>query len=610
MKIPADGNGAPHGMGQSRADRWAGRGILRHLNVLGFCFAILLMLAIGFVVYRNTQALIENARNVAHTLEVLSQLENVISAVHDFEAGSRGYALTGDMSFLGSIFTSTASVIRDEQRLRDLTADNASQQERLNNLESLVTQRIAFARRTVDSRNEGGLTAAAEVVATGEGKDLTESINATIRAMTHEEERVLAQRREEEEAGTAAALAWLGIGLIVVLCTLVGVYLLLRREISQRKRNELALERSEEENRLLLQNLNAGVMVHGADTRVLLCNQQALQMLGLSAEQVLGKTTGELGWTLVHEDGTPLAEEEYPVTRVLATREPLQGQIIGAERDGSHGRVWMLVNAFADLNGREQHLRAVVTLVDITAYLQARKERDRIFTQSVDMLVVASFDGFFKEFSPSVKKTLGWTPEEMLDRPFLDFVHPDDRESTLQAVSNQTKGHAVHGFDNRYLCKDGTYKWISWNSFPHVDDQLMFAIARDITDKKKTETEINELNARLEGRARELESANHELEAFSYSVSHDLRAPLRHINGFLDLLQKSVGGALRQDAQRYLGIIKDSARQMGILIDDLLAFSQIGRAQLNAGPVPLDAVVAEVISDLAHEASGLVNAAT
>jgi PAS domain S-box-containing protein len=578
--------------------------MLRYLNTIGFCFSILLLLVIGAAVYRNTQGLIKSARRVAHTQEVLTQLVNVLSAVYDLEAGSRGYALTGDISYLDPLFTSMGSVMQDEQRLRDLTSDNASQQERLNVLESLVTQRIAAARKTVSSRNEGGLTAAAEVVATGEGKSLTETISTTIRAMTQEEQRLLAQRRVEEEASTAATLRWMGIGLILVMCVLVGVYLLLRREISHRRRNELALERSEEENRLLVQNLSAGVMVHGPDTRVLLCNQQALEMLGLSADQVLGKTTGELGCTFVHEDGTPLAEEEYPVTRVLATREPFQCQIIGAERAGIRGRVWMLVSAFADLVAHRRHMQVVVTLVDITAYLEARKDRDRIFTQSIDMLVVSSFDGFFKEFSPSVKQTLGWTPEEMLEKPFLDYVHPDDRESTLQAVSDQSTGQTVHGFDNRYLCKDGTYKWISWNSFPSVDEQLMFAIARDVTDKKKAETEIKELNASLERRARELEAANKELEAFSYSVSHDLRAPLRHINGFLELLQKSAGGALREDAQRFLGIIKDSAKQMGVLIDDLLAFSRIGRAPLNAGPVPLGAVVAEVISDLAHEASG------
>ena len=356
VNIPTDGSGAPQFIvAQARADRWMSRGIFRYLNVIGFCFAILLLLVIGVALYRNTQGLIKSARWVAHTQEVLTQLVNTLSAVYDLEAGSRGYALTGATSYLDPVFLSMESVIQYEKKLRGLTADNASQQERLDILEPLVTQRIAITRRTISSREQGGLAAAAEVVTTGDGKGVTESIGKTIRAMTQEEERLLVQRRAEEEASTAAALAWMAVGLILAVLVFVGVYTLLRREISHRRRNELALERSEEENRLLVQTLSA---------------------------------------------------------------------------------------------------------------------------------------------------------------------------------------------------------------------------------------------------------ANRELEAFSYSVSHDLRAPLRHISGFLDLFEKSAGESLDQKAGRYLGIIKDSTRQMGVLIDDLLAFARIGRAPLNAGPVPLDAVVAEVISDLAHEASG------
>ena len=258
MKSPADGSGASQFLvAQPRSDRWIGRGILRYLNVIGFCFAILLLLIIGVVIYRNTQGLIGSARWVAHTQEVLSQLVNVLSAVYDLEAGSRGYALTGDTSYLDPVSASMGSIIQYEKKLRVLTADNTSQQERLNILEPLVTQRISATRRTVNSRNQGGLAAAAEVVATGEGKGLTESISKTIRAMTQEEERLLAQRRGEEEANTVDTLAWTAVGLIFAVLVLVGVYLFSRREISHRRRKELALERSEEENRLLVQNLSA-----------------------------------------------------------------------------------------------------------------------------------------------------------------------------------------------------------------------------------------------------------------------------------------------------------------------------------------------------------------
>ncbi|HUR59111.1 MAG TPA: ATP-binding protein, partial [Opitutaceae bacterium] len=124
----------------------------------------------------------------------------------------------------------------------------------------------------------------------------------------------------------------------------------------------------------------------------------------------------------------------------------------------------------------------------------------------------------------------------------------------------------------------------------------------DITERKQAEAELRRAHAALEGRTHELEAANQELEAFSYSVSHDLRAPLRHIDYFSTMLQKQLPPEkLDGNGRRHLTTISDSARNMGQLIDDLLAFARIGRAPLHKVRVRLDAVVAEVRRDLQRE---------
>src|SRR3982074_1746745 len=126
----------------------------------------------------------------------------------------------------------------------------------------------------------------------------------------------------------------------------------------------------------------------------------------------------------------------------------------------------------------------------------------------------------------------------------------------------------------------------------------------DITERKRRELEIHVLNEELGKRTAELESSNKELEAFAYSVSHDLRAPLRHMAGFTELLKKNTASVLNEKSQRYVMMILESAKRMGDLIDDLLAFSRIGRAETHKALVSLEQLVQEALSEVRQETGG------
>ena len=116
---------------------------------------------------------------------------------------------------------------------------------------------------------------------------------------------------------------------------------------------------------------------------------------------------------------------------------------------------------------------------------QAEAERARFFPLSIDLLCIAGFDGYFKHLNPVWQQTIGYTNEELLSQPYMAFVHPDDHESTIAEAQKLSVGDATRAFENRYRCKDGSYKWLIWTAMPLNDQQLIYATAQDITERKQ-----------------------------------------------------------------------------------------------------------------------------
>jgi PAS domain S-box-containing protein len=126
---------------------------------------------------------------------------------------------------------------------------------------------------------------------------------------------------------------------------------------------------------------------------------------------------------------------------------------------------------------------------------------DRFFALSIDMLCIASFRGYFEKLNPSWERTLGFSCQELQSRPMFEFVHPEDRQRTIEQNLLVRRGGLALGFENRYRCKDGSYRWLLWNSRADLDRQLIYAVARDITARKQAEADrdrlVHELQAAL-----------------------------------------------------------------------------------------------------------------
>ena len=153
---------------------------------------------------------------------------------------------------------------------------------------------------------------------------------------------------------------------------------------------------------------------------------------------------------------------------------------------------------------------------DLDARQRAETQLDRFFSLSLDFLCISSADGYFKRVSPAVTEMLGWSTEEFLSRPFLDFVHPDDHVATMREVDRQVvAGERVLRFENRYRHKDGSWRILSWRSMPQPDG-LMYATARDVTEQRANDALLqsakDELETRVAARTTELARANESLQ--------------------------------------------------------------------------------------------------
>ncbi len=224
------------------------------------------------------------------------------------------------------------------------------------------------------------------------------------------------------------------------------------------------------------------------------------------------------------------------------------------------------------------------------------EERERFFRLSLDLLCIAGTDGYFKRVNPAFCDVLGYSAGELLDRPFLELVHPEDVAATEAEMERLGAGQPTLHFENRYRCKDGSWRWLAWKTQPFDEEGVLYAAARDVTEQKEHALAILRLNAELMRQAARLEGVNQELESFSYSVSHDLRAPLRGISGFAQALEEHTADTLDPKGRGYLERVQQAAGRMGQLIDDLLKLSRLTRAEMKMEAVDLGRIAQELVT--------------
>jgi PAS domain S-box-containing protein len=257
------------------------------------------------------------------------------------------------------------------------------------------------------------------------------------------------------------------------------------RDITAQKQAQLTVHAANERIINIWESMTDAYVNLDRDLRLVYTNQAATtafsQLTGLTSVEFMGKTHGEVFPALA---GT-FVEQEYH--RAIADRVAVHLDVCYEPT-----RTWFEIHAYPSDEGLGIYFRDITERQRLAAErlkaeqqrIAAEQERDLFFNLSIDMLAIGSFDGYLTRLNPAFEQTLGFTTAKLMAQPFIDFVHPDDREHTIAGAHSLTQGDRLVNFENRYRCKDGSYRWISWSATPNVQSNTWYAIGRDITEQQ------------------------------------------------------------------------------------------------------------------------------
>ncbi len=403
--------------------------------------------------------------------------------------------------------------------------------------------------------------------------------------------------------------------------------------ISQRRRAELALRENERFIQAITDHVPGLIAYLDASLKFRFANAEHLHVYGMDPKVIAGRHISECVAPEIWADIEPrmraaLAGEpqHFETWRPTVSGKPIFVSAVYLP-DIHEGQVQGVFVQIIDITERKRIQERVeglneeleTRIRERSTELLESEQRFRLMVDNLREYCIFFMDaqGFITDWTDSAQRLEGYSPSEMLGQHYsalFDSATPELARTHADQMLRLAASRGQHEINNWHTRKDGSRYWAQslLIALREAQGELRgFAkINRDMSDAKRLDDLMRNINEELENRVTErteqLLAANRDLESFSYSVSHDLRSPLRHISSFVSLLEEHLGGECDEVASRYLGTIGNSARHMSQLIDGLLAFSRLGRAAVNVTPVDFARLVEIVVGQIAHDTDGRV----
>ncbi len=530
----------------------------------------------------STTALVETNALVQHTHQVIDHLDAVLIALLDAETAARGFALTQDEAQLDPQRTARPRALANIEELRVLMRDNPAQAKRLDDLQPIVVERLDYLERGIAIQRRDGFERQRVLKGTFEGLRQMNGVRTGIAVLVGSEQQLLAEREATTRASVARARSVQRIGTLISVLLFVTVLVRLRAEAQRRKESEQLARQNEEDLATTLHSLGDGVIATDAAGLVRRMNPVAEALTGWTMDEARGRSCREV-FCLVDEVTGKDAVDPITTAIVKGTTVAIDDAAVLVAKDGTKRRI---AHSAAPIRSASGVIRgAVLVFHDITKVLDdARSLRrthrflDSVLENLPHMLFVKdAHDLAFVRLNRAGELLLGTKREQLLGKTDFAFFPADQAKAFVEKDRETLRGKEVLDIAEEPLTTPNGMRWLHTKKVPILDEhgepEYLLGISEDITERRRAEVLLRASTALAE-------VAHRELESFSYSVAHDLRAPLRSIDGFSQALIDDYSAQLDEQGKDYLGRVRNGARRMAELIDDLLALARVSRTDL------------------------------
>jgi len=567
--------------------------------LIGFVVVFFIMLIFSGSIYVNMRQIVREGKQLNTNEEVLRLAETVFVSMLDVETAYRGYALTESPMFLEPYHPAKALAAVQAEKLVAITVHDQNMHQKAQKLHSLVKEKLDYGEEIIRQTQTRGSSGATELSRTGRGKRLMDDLRSVVTEIKGNSQQFMDEVNEEriQRADRTVDLFMAVIAGVVII--FVMVYTILKRDLTGRQEAERQLKVNKQMLQSIVDNAPSAIFFKDMEGRYQYVNKtfqafwRSQGVLGITDETLFSPEIAQQ----LRKDDLQVLEKKAPVE--LEEDIPVNGEL---------KNFFTVKFPTYDLYGNIHGVGGIAT--DITELKRTQQEQLRISDILADLYNHApcgyhSYDetGLFTSVNQTELSWLGYTYDEVVDRMKIWDISLGKNEENFEAyivkIKQGNHNVPVEGVLRR---KDGSQLAVLINSRALTDQNGKFIGVRstvvDITERKQLDEQLTILYKDLQQKNIQLQNSNQELEAFSYSVSHDLRSPLRAIHGFASILEEDYRDKLDQEGIRLLHEVMESARLMGHLIDDLLAFSRLGRQEIRESEIDMNELIGKCLIEL------------